>query len=85
MSVFYHIFGKFSVIFWNKIKKLKTDKHQSWTQLIEGCTYIKNGQGEPRPNAIAFANVVMRETNLSPEEIIDLVVLKSKVKDYYSK
>lgn len=58
---------------WEKLKQIKKQRNQSWTQLREGLIAIKTGSMTCRPNAKSFANKVIREIGLHPDNILDLL------------
>lgn len=55
------------------IKKIRSERNMSWIQLKEGCKALLGNITKYRPNAKSFANKVINETGLSPNEIIELV------------
>jgi hypothetical protein len=58
---------------WNLIKQIRTKKNQSWAQLREGCNAILTGCYSCRPGAKSFANVVIRDTRLSANDILEIL------------
>jgi hypothetical protein len=58
---------------WQKMQLLRSQRTQSWTQLREGCVALLNPGTPCRLGAKSFANVVMRNTNKTPEEILQLL------------
>ena len=61
---------------WETIKKLRTEKHMSWVQLREGRNASSTGSNNCRPGAKPFANRIVREPALSPDNIV--ILLDSK-------
>lgn len=57
---------------WLHLKELR-GRNRSWTQLREGCMAILTGSMTCRPAAKSFANKVIREVGLNPEEIIKIL------------
>ena len=55
---------------WLRIGALKKEKHMSWVQLREGCEAVAAGSKPTRPSAKSFANTIIRETGLTPSEIV---------------
>jgi hypothetical protein len=62
---------------WEKIKSLKAEKHGSWVQLREGCMFFLSGN-KCRQNAKSFASTIIKQTGLTPQEIIDLLDARGK-------
>ena len=58
---------------WPKLKSLRAKRNQSWRQLREGCSTLLNPSEHCRPGAKSFANVTIKETGMTPEEIIQLL------------
>lgn len=58
---------------WNFIKQIRMDKHMSWVQLREGCMAIITGSTNYRSGAKTFANKVIKETNLSAKDLIEML------------
>jgi hypothetical protein len=58
---------------WTIIKNLRKEKHSSWALLKEGCNAILGKIDDYRPNGKAFANVIIRETGLKPQDILALL------------
>lgn len=67
---------------WQKLQTMRSQRNQSWKQLREGCMAFLNPDTQCRAGAKSFANVVMRETGKSPQEVIELLDM---VKDIRSK
>lgn len=58
---------------WNTVKQIRTKKSQSWAQLREGCNAILTGSYNCRSGAKSFANVVIRDTDLSASDILEML------------
>lgn len=58
---------------WNIVKQIRTKKNQSWAQLREGCNAILTGSYNCRSGAKSFANVVIRDTGLSVNDILEML------------
>lgn len=58
---------------WEKLKQIRKQRNQSWAQLREGLMAIKTGSMTCRSNAKSFANKVIREMGMSPDNVLDLL------------
>lgn len=58
---------------WDKLRRIRNQQNKSWVQLREGLTALKTGSMVCRPNAKAFANKVVRELGVSPDDIFELL------------
>lgn len=58
---------------WTKLRQIRKERNQSWVQLREGLAAVKTGSMTCRANAKSFANKVIRELGLQPEEILALM------------
>jgi hypothetical protein len=56
-----------------KIQLLRSKQNQSWAQLREGCAALLNPNKPCRPNAKSFARAVIRKTESTLEEIMQLL------------
>jgi len=58
---------------WNLIIQLRKNSKMSWVQLKEGCIAIITGSRDCRSGAKSFANKVIKETNLSAKDLIEML------------
>jgi hypothetical protein len=63
---------------WSIMKKLKKEKHSSWTLLREGCNAKIQDSPNYRANAMSFANTIIRETSLNAKEILEYLDSKNE-------
>lgn len=57
----------------NQIKKIRSERNQSWVQLREGSNGIISRNTNIRANAKSFANKVINELGLSANDIIEIL------------
>lgn len=63
---------------WQQLQAMRSRRNQSWVQLREGCMALLIPGHSCRAGAKSFANVAIKETGRTPQEIIELLNLTAK-------
>ena len=58
---------------WQQLQTMRSQRNQSWAQLREGCRALLQPVEQCRPGARSFANVAVRETGKTPNDILVLL------------